>query len=51
LIEISDTRTSVSNDVKLPVAYGNREKVFVIQLDAAASMLMLRFRGLLLIKV
>lgn len=39
------------NEIKLPVAYGNREKAFIIQLDAAASMLKLRFRGLLLIKV
>jgi len=38
------------NEVKLTEAYLNREKAFVIQLDAAACMLKIKMRGLLVIE-
>jgi len=38
------------NEVKLSTQFLNTEKAFVIQLDAAASMLEIKMRGLLIIK-
>jgi len=38
------------NDVKLPVNFCDQEKAFIIQLDAAASMLKIKMRGLLVIE-
>jgi DNA repair protein RadC len=38
------------NDIKLPSRFCDQEKAFVIQLDAAASMLKIKMRGLLLIQ-
>lgn len=37
------------NDIKLPNPFCDQEKAFIIQLDAAASMLKLKMRGLLVI--
>jgi len=37
------------NELKLPAGYCDQEKAFVIQLDAAASMLQINMRGLLVI--
>jgi len=37
------------NEVELPGKYLNREKAFVIQLDAAAAMLKIKMRGLLIV--
>jgi DNA repair protein RadC len=37
------------NTVKLPTSYQNEEKAYVIQLDAAASMLQIKMRGLVII--
>ena len=37
------------NDLKLPARYCDEEKAFIIQLDAAASMLKIKMRGLLVI--
>lgn len=38
------------NAFKLPPGLGNQEKAFIIQLDAAASMLKIKMRGLLIIR-
>jgi DNA repair protein RadC len=38
------------NDIKLPARFCDHEKAFIIQLDAAASMLKIKMRGLLVIK-
>ena len=38
------------NDLKLPGKHCDQEKAFVIQLDAAASMLKIKMRGLLIIQ-
>lgn len=38
------------NDIKLPSRFCGQEKAFIIQLDAAASMLKINMRGLLVIK-
>lgn len=38
------------NEIKVPARYKNEEKAYVIQLDAAASMLKINMRGLLIIK-
>lgn len=37
------------NDIKLPSRFCDQEKAFIIQLDAAASMLKIKMRGLLVI--
>jgi len=37
------------NEIKVPTRYKNEEKAYVIQLDAAASMLKINMRGLLII--
>lgn len=37
------------NNLKLPALFYNQEKAFIIQLDAAASMFKIKFRGLLVI--
>ncbi|MGZ3891739.1 MAG: UPF0758 domain-containing protein [Mucilaginibacter sp.] len=37
------------NDIKLPNRFCDQEKAFIIQLDAAASMLKIKMRGLLVI--
>lgn len=37
------------NEIKLPVRFCNQEKAYIIQLDAAASMLRIKMRGLLVI--
>jgi DNA repair protein RadC len=37
------------NDVALPERYLNQEKAFVVQLDAAAAMLKIKMRGLLIV--
>ncbi|HEX3386435.1 MAG TPA: JAB domain-containing protein [Mucilaginibacter sp.] len=37
------------NAIKLPVSFQNEEKAYIIQLDAAASMLQINMRGLLII--
>jgi DNA repair protein RadC len=38
------------NEIKVPKAYRDEEKAYIIQLDAAASMLKINMRGLLIIK-
>jgi len=38
------------NDIKLPSRLCDQEKAFIIQLDAAASMLKMKMRGLLIIQ-
>jgi len=38
------------NDIKLPSRFCDQEKAFIIQLDAAASMLKMNMRGLLIIQ-
>lgn len=38
------------NAIKLPSRFCDREKAFIIQLDAAASMLKLKMRGLLIVE-
>ena len=38
------------NDTKLPSRFCDQEKAYIIQLDAAASMLKIKMRGLLLVK-
>jgi len=38
------------NDIKLPSRFCDQEKAFIIQLDAAASMLKIKMRGLLVIE-
>ena len=38
------------NDLKLPSRFCDNEKAFIIQLDAAASMLKIKMRGLLIIQ-
>jgi predicted ATPase with chaperone activity len=38
------------NDIKLPSPFCDQEKAFIIQLDAAASMLKMKMRGLLIIQ-
>ena len=38
------------NDIKLPSRFCDQEKAFVIQLDAAASMLKIKMRGLLIVE-
>ncbi len=37
------------NDIQLPSRFCNQEQAFIIQLDAAASMLKIKMRGLLVI--
>jgi len=37
------------NDIKLPARHCDQEKAFIIQLEAAASMLQIKMRGLLII--
>lgn len=38
------------NDIKLSTRFCNQEKAFIIQLDAAASMLKMKMRGLLIVQ-
>lgn len=38
------------NDIRLPTKIDDQEKAFVIQLDAAASIFKLKFRGLLIVR-
>jgi len=38
------------NDIKLPSRFCDQEKAFIIQLDAAASMLKIKMRGLLIVE-
>jgi DNA repair protein RadC len=38
------------NEIKMPARYKNEEKAYVVQLDAAASMLKIHMRGLLIIR-
>ena len=38
------------NNIKLPTRFCNQEKAFIIQLDAAASMLKMKMRGLLIVQ-
>jgi DNA repair protein RadC len=38
------------NDIKLPARFCDQEKAFIIQFDAAASMLKIKMRGLLVIE-
>jgi DNA repair protein RadC len=38
------------NDIKLPLRFCDQEKAFIIQLDAAASMLKINMRGLLVVR-
>lgn len=38
------------NEIKVPMRYKNEEKAYIIQLDAATSMLKINLRGLLIIR-
>jgi DNA repair protein RadC len=38
------------NDIKVPISHKNEEKAYIIQLDAATSMLKINLRGLLIIR-